>query len=326
MARLRVAVVYGGPSREHDISVLSGESILEHIDKTVYDVEGILISQDGQWMIGQKPVTLTDAVEHLRAHFDFVLLGLHGTFGEDGTLQSYLEEAGIPFSGSHSHASRVAMDKHETSRLYIDAGFSVPKEVVLMAGYETKLSNELDEFEFPVIVKPVSQGSSFGISKAENRSKLEEAIIVALKEDSRVIVQEYIKGQEVSAGVIENELGELTALPPTELIPLMSDIFDYDSKYTPGGAKEITPAETDELTIRRIQKLAVSAHRVIGCSGYSRTDMILRCDTLYMIETNTLPGMTNLSILPQQAKASGIPFTKLIDLIIQAGLRNSGYN
>ncbi len=320
MSKLKVAVVYGGPSKEHEVSVMSGKAILNALSNQ-YQAKDVLITKDGQWQFGDELLNQNNALDKLAEEEYFVLLGLHGTFGEDGTIQALLEERKIRFSGSGSHASKLAFNKHDTSLLFSDAGFHVPKEIVVNEGFNKSEDEFLKNFQLPVIVKPVTQGSSVGISKVTNGKDLKPALNKAFKEGTKVLIQEYIKGVEVSCGVIEDELGELKALPPTELIPLKSDFFDYEAKYTSGATNEVTPPDLPEEIIERIKQAGLAAHRVVYCSGYSRTDMIIKNDRIYYIEINTLPGMTEGSIMPQQAKADNLSLEQLLDLIIQAGLR-----
>lgn len=321
MSKLRVAVLYGGPSKEHEVSINSGKEMINALNDGHYDIYPILISKDSEWNFGEEKLSQNKAIEKLKNEFDFVLLGLHGTFGEDGTVQALLEENHIKFSGSGSHASRVAIDKHESSELFFDAGFKVPKEKVIRKGFDRDINKILEDFELPVFVKPLTQGSSVGISKVTQAENILTALDEALSDDTSALVQEYIEGREISCGVYEEDLAKLTALPPTELIPVDSEFYDYDAKYTKGKTDEITPPKISEDIIQRIQKISVSAHKVIGCSGYSRTDFLVRGDEIFVLEINTLPGMTQTSIMPQEAQAVGMSLGRLLDLIIQAGLR-----
>ena len=317
MSRLKVAVVYGGPSREHDVSVNSGQAMLKSLDGEQYEGTGVFIDHDEQWHINGLSLNQDEALDNIKQNFDFVLLGLHGTFGEDGEIQGLLDARDITYGGSDAHASKLAMDKHRTSEIYAEADMKIPKERVI----KDRNTDATEGFSFPVVIKPASQGSSFGVSIVADESEVANALDVAFKEDDTVLVQEYIKGREVSAGVVEDESGELMALPPTELIPVSANFFDYDAKYTPGATKEITPPDLPDSVIGELQEIAARAHLELGCSGYSRTDMIIRGEEIFLIETNTLPGMTGTSILPQQAAAAGISFSQLVHLIIQAGLR-----
>lgn len=324
MSKLRVVVVYGGPSHEHEVSIKTGKAMLANLDVDKYQVQPVIITQDGKWKIGEKRLEQDGAVQHLKDSAEFVLIGLHGTFGEDGTVQALLEEAGIPYSGSDSVSSKQAMEKDKAALKYSTVGLSVPEEVVVESR-EIDFGSYIERLGLPLVVKPVAQGSSLGVSIVESEAELPAAVEKAFMEDSRILLQQYIKGREVSCGVIEDSEANLLVLPPTEMIPLSSRFFDYAAKYTVGGADEVTPPKNmSEAMIERIQEYGKSAHVVLGCSGYSRTDMIVDGEKIYVIETNTLPGMTETSILPQQAAAQKIAFSEILDMVIAAGLRRSG--
>lgn len=322
-AKMIVAVIYGGPSREHEVSVKTGKAVLSAIDVSKYTPVPVEITRDNTWKIKGSSYSVDEAINYLKENTDFVFIALHGTFGEDGQLQRILEEKQIPFSGSKSKQSYLAMEKDQTSTLYKKAGMLVPNELIYGKDFPHDPDLLIRNLSLPLIVKPVAQGSSLGVSKILETKELIPAIERALEEGDHILIQEYINGVEVSAGVIEDKKGELIALPPTQLMPVKASFFDYDSKYTKGATKEITPPDLPQNIIENIQTLALAAHKIIGCAGYSRTDMIIHESEIYMIETNTLPGLTDVSILPQQAKVAGISFTKLIDVIIQSGMRNT---
>ena len=321
MARLYIAVLRGGPSAEHDISLKTSQAMLDNLDKNKYQTLDVVISRDGKWAIDNKDYDTEEAIKILKnKQVDVVLLGLHGTFGEDGTVQAMLSKAGLAYTGSNSRASRDAMDKIASNALYKRADLLVPMTVVFDSNNLQKGRHLIDlHMKYPFIIKPVSQGSSVGVHLVNNESELQAALEEAAQHDSRLMAQEYVAGREVSCGVLENYNGQKTlALPPTELIPVSSAFFDFDAKYTPGATKEVTPPEMSEQQIKEIEDKATTAHAALNCRGYSRTDMILdEKNQLFMIETNTLPGMTETSILPQQAKAAGISFSELLDNIIE---------
>jgi D-alanine--D-alanine ligase len=323
VAKLTIAVVYGGSSREHDISMMSGKAVLNAIDRRKYTVIPVEITRDNVWVINHKHYNQRAAIKFLKTGIDFVFIALHGTFGEDGQLQRILEKAKIAFSGSGSKASHLAMCKSDASLVMKNHGLCVPSEQILDISDSYSPNEILKAFTLPLIVKPVAQGSSFGVSKVTEIAQLNPAIQSAFKEDNRILIQEYIQGEEVSVGVLEDDIGTLMALPPTQLMPVSADFFDYHAKYTHGAIHEVTPPPFEDAVIKNIQSIAIRVHALLGCSGYSRTDMILRENKLYVIEINTLPGLTDVSILPQQAKVAGMSFTRLIDRIIKSGLRNS---
>lgn len=316
---MRVVVLRGGPSAEHDISLSTGQAMLDNLDNARYEAQDVVISRDGDWNVDGQMLDAQAAIAKLKdLQTDVVLLGLHGTFGEDGTVQKMLEDAGLAYTGSDSDSSRLAMDKDDSNEAYEKAGLPVPKTIVIASSeLETRITDITENLDLPVIVKPVSQGSSVGVHLVEKDSELSGALHDAAKHDSEIMVQEFIKGREVSCGVLENQ-GELSPLPPTELILVNRSFFDFEAKYTAGATNEVTPPDMPEETLSDIQQKAVQAHKALGCRSYSRTDMIVdEKGTCYMIETNTLPGMTATSILPQQAEASGMSFAQLLDRIIQ---------
>jgi D-alanine-D-alanine ligase len=322
MSLLNVAVIYGGPSREHEISLKTGQAMIDGLDRSKYSVTSVFISKDGKWQISNGQFLGQEtALKQLKTDIDICMLGLHGTFGEDGQIQALLEDHAIRYTGSDSKASKLAMEKHKTSDYYQAVGLNVPAEIAITSWQDSLQEEAETKFGFPIVVKPESQGSSVGVSIVENVTKLRPAVEAALAQDSVVLLQQYISGREVSCGVLEID-GELEALLPTEVEPVDSRFYDYDAKYTVGATKETTPPENmDQSLITRIQEVAIKAHQTLGCSGYSRTDIIIDEDTLYVIETNTLPGMTVTSFLPQQVAAIGKSFSWVLDVIIQAALK-----
>jgi D-alanine-D-alanine ligase len=329
MNKPKVAVVLGGPSREHEISLKSGEAVLTELKRNGYPVHKTYISLTGDWVVDDgERLSSIEAVNRLNnLGVEVFFLAVHGTFGEDGTLQALLERLGMKFTGSGASASILAMDKVTSSDIFAANGMLVPP-MVTFSRYElireSKLRNQIKQIKYPLIVKPASQGSSLGVTLVESDGDLPAAIEFALEHDNKIIVQQYIKGREVSCGVLEDAgSGKLTALPPTELTPKGADFFDYYAKYTENATDEITPPEMSEKKIDQIQNIAVNAHKLLGCAGYSRTDMIVKGDNIFVIETNTLPGLTSTSILPQQAAASDISLGKMLDDIITCALKKS---
>jgi D-alanine-D-alanine ligase len=299
--KIRVAVLRGGPSPEHDVSLRTGAMVFKHLNRTRYAPKLITISKRGAW-----PVSFAE----LNEKFDIVFNALHGTYGEDGELQKVLDEYGIPYTGSGERASRVGMDKVASMQVFKKAGIRVPKYVVVS-------KNSVPRVQVPIVVKPANCGSSVGVSIVREKKDLPRAIARALTYAPRVIVQKFIAGTEVTCGVIEKN-GKLFALPPTEIVPVGSVFFDYRAKYVKGGSDEITPARISQHAAKRVQRLAIKAHRAIGATGYSRTDVILENNSPYILEINTLPGLTAGSLLPKAAAAARIPFAKLLDIIIES--------
>lgn len=330
MRKLTVALLAGGPSAEHEISLKSSEQIWQALDKEKYNLVPVFISKQNKWAIGkdsfptEAKLDLLEGLKQLRnLHPDIVFLGLHGTFGEDGKIQGFLELLEIPFTGSKSFASALAMDKIVSQDLMQAHGLQIiptldfwisdwrlRKEQIL------KLCAGLGE---AIILKPVDSGSSVGVCKNVNLVELEKDIETTFKHSTHIMIQPCIVGQEFSCGVLERE-GELTALPVTEIIPQIGDFYDFESKYETGGSQHVVPAEINNSLTTDIQEYAAKAHIIHGCSGYSRTDFLHDGKQLFVLETNTLPGMTPTSLLPEQAKSVGIDFPDLLDIIIQAGL------
>lgn len=312
-----VALIYGGPSAEYEVSLNSAKAVKTHLAPEKYQVIDVRITKDGQWVIDDEKLSIDSALEKIKS-VDAAFLALHGTYGEDGQLQSLLAEHGIKFTGSDAAASALAMDKVKAGEVFQRAGLRVPKTMVTSTIEEAITTSQT--FQPPFVIKPVSQGSSVGVSIVRQSDQLNKALQTAFEHDERVIVQEFVSGREVSCGVLAEKDGELKALPPTELIPADADFFDYHAKYTPGATNEVTPPDMPQDTINRIQDLASQAHQALGCQGYSRTDMIVADDDIYVIETNTLPGMTETSILPQQAVAAGMTYEQLVDRLIELAL------
>lgn len=306
-----VALIYGGPSAEYDVSVNSAKAVRKALKSLGYTVVDVHISKDESWHINNDEFSTTEAMSKL-SDVDVAFLAVHGTYGEDGQLQALLAKYKIPFTGSGSEVSALAMDKLRAGEVFDNAGLRVPRTE--FAASPKVAQSLVKQFSKPVVIKPVSQGSSVGVCIVRRDDQVDEAIEVAFKHDKRIIIQEFISGREVSCGVLAGEEGKLIAFPPTELIVMGADFFDYHSKYTPGATNEVTPPDMSDDTILEIQDLARRAHEVLGCEVYSRTDMIV-ADEIYVIETNTLPGMTETSILPQQAVASGMTFEELVQQV-----------
>lgn len=307
--KLRIAVLMGGPSAEHDVSLRTGRMILENLNKERYFARGITIDKKAHW-----PITPAK----IKKNFDLALIAMHGEYGEDGTVQKILEKHKIPYAGSGVKASQLGMDKARSAIFFKKSALNVPDFIVLRDGSGFKSFKF--SLDYPVVVKPNDRGSSVGVSIVENFQDLSDAIKLATDYSPNVMIQKYIRGREFTCGVLEIR-GDLKPFLPTEIIPRSSKFFDYGAKYISGASQEITPPRLPKDKIRKIQQIALKAHKAIGARGFSRTDMILGKDgRFYILEINTIPGMTETSLLPQAAKAGGISFPKLLDLIIEAAL------
>ncbi len=336
----------GGPSVEYEVSLATGKNILDNLDKTKYQPAVIKLSKSGkQWFLNGR---LTSMARALKSS-DIIFNALHGAFGEDGRAQALLEYYGVRYTGSGIIASALAMDKFRSREIFKLAGFCVPKtlEVEMGENYQARLNLFITKIaKLPIVVKPCSNGSSVGVKIVSESGKLTKAIDETFKLGKKVLVEEYIRGKEITCGVLDPALqradasseknrslsdgagnfitltiGGVTALPVTEIIPVKGHkFFDYNAKYKPGHCQEITPAQIDEATREKVQEIAVRAHQLLGCRGYSRTDMILKNDNIYVLEINTLPGLTANSLLPQAAKSAGLTFSQLLEKIIENSL------
>ncbi|MFA7300729.1 MAG: D-alanine--D-alanine ligase [Candidatus Shapirobacteria bacterium] len=282
--KLKVAVLMGGESSEREVSLSSGKTVLHNLDKNKYDVLVVDVPSELNKMLEWKP--------------DVALIILHGKGGEDGVIQGYLETNKIKYSGCGVLSSAIGMDKMIFRKLMESENVLMPK-IVNVA---------------PCVVKPLNGGSSIGISIVTQQEDLNKAIIEAKKFDENIIVEELIKGVEVTCGVLGNE-----ALPVVEIIP-KNDFFDYESKYMEGMSQEICPARIDDEMTKKVQNLALKVFNIIGGRGYSRIDMIIKDDLIHVLEINTLPGMTPNSLLPREAKATGMSYPQLLDRIIELAL------
>jgi D-alanine-D-alanine ligase len=345
---LRIAVLMGGASSEHEISLATGRQVVGALHGSGYSVKPVVIGKDGGWLIpdgysGQIPeppeggeategsLRAGFAVERLREEDpDAVFIGLHGTFGEDGTAQGLLGSAGLVFTGSGVLGSALAIDKERSRWIFERHGLRVPRTHALSrcvwgAGGSTaveEISRRIPGERW--VVKPSDQGSSVGISLAHTEEELSGAIEEAFRWSERVLVEEFVAGDEIACGVLDTPGGgPPEALPPTQIIPREDAFFDYHAKYTPGATDEITPPRLPGPIITEIQEIAVRAHELLGLEGMSRTDVIVRDDTPHILEVNTIPGMTETSLLPQEAAAAGISFPRLLDRIIRLAIERS---
>ena len=329
--RLRIAVVMGGPSPEHDVSLKSGEAILSEIDPEKYILYGVTISRDGgEWRFERLPrqkhtgkpktLKLSRALDYAGRHLDVAVLALHGAFGEDGIIQALLGSVGVSYTGSDMAASAIAMDKLKSNALFSRAGLKVPETVALSAEVDEETAQTVIEpIGYPVIIKPVRAGSSVGTSPVHNADEL-SAALEAARPHGEMMAQELIAGEEATCGVYDDG-AEVHALPPIHIVP-KEGWFDYKNKYTPGATDERVPSDLPDKTNARLQELSLKAHQALGCSGLTRTDFIITDDNeFYILETNTIPGMTANSLVPRSIRAEGKTVGEVIDGLIVAALR-----
>jgi len=307
MKKMTIALLSGGISSERDVSIASGNQVYEALDREKYDI----VRYDPK---SDLPRLIEDAPK-----IDAALIILHGPFGEDGTVQGLLDLLKIPYQGAGVLGSAIGMNKIASKQLYEKTGLRIPADMVFKRNDVLDPDDCADRLGLPLVVKPVGSGSSVGISIVKSTDALKDAMDKAFVEDDEILVETFIKGIELTGGVIGNET--LQALPIIEIIPDDShEFFDYDAKYTAGVTQEICPARIDDAMTEKAQACAKKAHRAIFCKGYSRTDMILMYEEIYVLETNTIPGMTPTSLLPQAAEAAGISFGDLLDRLIELSL------
>lgn len=299
----RIGVLMGGPSAEREISFKSGKAVFDSLTNSGIDCVSIDINTDNP----------EDNARIIRSQsIDCAFIALHGTFGEDGGIQKVLEGLGIPYTGSDPESSSLAMDKAASHYLFESRGISVPKYVVISEDSQLDIKDIVIKLKFPLVVKPSCQGSSVGLSIADNIVSLENALLMALKFGKNVIIEEYLRGREFTVGILDNK-----ALPVVEIIT-KNRFFDYEAKYTYGLTQYIVPAQLDRRQNNILQENAIMAHRVLGCCGCSRVDIILDLNNIpYVLEVNTIPGLTSTSLLPKAAKAAGIDFPNLCLRLIE---------
>jgi D-alanine-D-alanine ligase len=307
MKKMRVALIAGGKSAEREVSLKSGEQVYQALNKDKYDIRRY------------DPLNDLERLVREAGELDVALIIMHGRGGEDGTLQGMLDLLEVPYQGSGVLASALGMNKELSKILYLQAGLRVPHALVFTQR-EAPSPREIEEkLGLPAVIKPINEGSSIGVTIARSLQELEEGLQEAFKYDYRVLVEEFIEGTEVTGGVLGN--ADLKALPLVEILPSSSyPFFTYEAKYLPGATTEICPARIDPELTAAAQRCALTAHQALGCRGYSRTDMKIREGQIYVLETNTIPGMTATSLFPQGAQAMGLEFPELLDTLIALAL------
>jgi D-alanine-D-alanine ligase len=310
--KLRVAVLYGGRSGEHEVSVRSAEAVMRRLDPAKYEISEYFIDKDGRW--NPAPILPQPGA----SPFDVAFPVLHGTFGEDGTVQGLLELADVPYVGAGVLGSAASMDKEMTKRLCAAAGLPVVEWVTLTRG-RLDTAEAIAALPFPMFVKPANLGSSVGISKAHNAAELEQAVRFAAQYDRKIVVERGIAGRELECSVLGNE-HPLASLP-CEILP-SREFYDYDDKYVLDCARTRLPADLPDGTVRELRRLAVACYRAVECEGMGRVDFLLEDATgkLYINEINTIPGFTSISMYPKMWEHSGIGFAELLDRLIQLAL------
>lgn len=299
-----IGVLMGGLSEEREISLRSGGCVYRALRKEGLETVAIDLSDID-------PLKVISKIKEAR--IDFAFIALHGRFGEDGTIQKILEDLDIPYTGSDSEASRLGLDKVASRKIFKENGIPVPFYIILDKDTHESfdyISSVLSKF--PLVIKPASSGSSIGLSIIDNKEQLNEALEEAFQYDHRIIIEEYIRGRELTVGILDDK-----ALPIIEIIPKLR-FFNYQAKYSKGMTDYIIPAELQEELSYNVQKVALKAHMLLGCRHFSRIDMILNEDNIpVVLELNSIPGLISTSLLPKAAKLIGIEFNQLCIRLIK---------
>ncbi|MCL4404974.1 D-alanine--D-alanine ligase [Patescibacteria group bacterium] len=310
MRKWRVAVLMGGPSSEHDVSLATAKLVMDYLDRDKYEAIPVLIRRNGEWQI---------APQELKHKADVAFVAMHGEYGEDGRVQKILEDIDLPYTGSGVIPSALGMNKIFSARLLKAYGIKVPEYVPV--GKNEDVSKIKVPFGLPVVVKPVDRGSSVGVTVVRREEELAKALEEAFRFSEDAMIQEYISGRELACSVID-DIGGTVVLPVVEIIPKAASFYDYRSKYAPQGSEHVIPARISKEQTDKVQDIAMKVHKYLGAYGMSRTDLILGHDgNIYVLEINTIPGMTPTSLLPQAALQHGITFPELLDKIINAAFR-----
>lgn len=346
----KIAVLFGGESPEHEVSISSGINVASGLERNGdYRVVPIYVSRTGEWHwpheLGEfsaekrargvqgggdllpyfepKGSGFARALGRIESEaFDTCFIAMHGANGEDGRLQGALELAHMRFTGSGGAASALAMDKPRCQAYLGSLSIPIPKFITLLRDQFTDAEVHqliMQKFGLPCVVKPALGGSSVGVTIVYDAIELREALRKAFEFGASVHVEQFIRGREFTCGVIDQDVP--LPLPITEIIPPEGRFFDYEAKYTSGVTKEVTPARISESFTRRLQRMAVEVHRAVGCEGYSRIDFMADDEGAKVLEVNTAPGMTDTSLMPQGARAAGILFPKLVSLIVERSLQ-----
>ncbi|MFC1625562.1 D-alanine--D-alanine ligase [Patescibacteria group bacterium] len=305
--KLKVAVLMGGSSSEREISIISGREVVKNLDRNKYEIQPVVL-----------PNSL--GIINIPKDIDVAFIAMHGPYGEDGCIQGLLEMRGIKYTGSGVSASAIGMDKFMFRKIMVADGLLIPKYIVI-----TKKDKNVDIKmkklgNYPFFVKPNDQGSSVGVSIVKNKQDLKKAVKKAFVYSSKVLIDEYIKGTELTCGVVGNDNPE--ALPVIEIVP-KNNFFDYESKYSEKGAEEIIPARIPRKVETETRDLAIRVFKSVEARGFARVDFILKEGKLYILEINTIPGLTPMSLIPKEAKAVGITYPKLLDKIIRYAIEKT---
>ncbi|SFC58631.1 D-alanine--D-alanine ligase [Bacillus sp. 491mf] len=304
---MKVGVIMGGVSSERQVSLMTGEEMIAHLDNSKYEVV---------------PIRLNDKKELVEkiSNLDIALLALHGKYGEDGTIQGTLETLGVPYTGSNMLSSGICMDKNMSKKMIRYEGIQTPDWLHISNMEELQLE-EIDKMGYPLVVKPNSGGSSVGVKIVYDKDALLSSLVEVFKWDSEIVIEKYIKGEEITCSILDGKLLPIISIQHT------AEFFDYHAKYDDAATIEEI-VELPVTTQKRVAEAAMACYKALKCSVYARVDMIIKDGIPYVMEVNTLPGMTKNSLLPKSAQAVGISYSKLLDMIIEVSLqtrRNEGF-
>lgn len=324
MKKIIIALVYGGDSSEAEVSVKSGKHVASHINSELFEVHEVFI-KGSEWKVVSNVPNIFDidkadfsfSQDGVKVKFDTALIMIHGTPGENGLLQAYFEMIGMKYTTCPSTVSAISFDKYACKCFLRDTGIALAKEVFL---HKRDVINEekiISKLGLPLFVKPNVGGSSFGVTKVKSREELKGALEAAFVEAESILAEEYIEGREMTNGVFESD-GKLVTLPVTEIIP-DNEFFDYEAKYL-GASKEICPAVISNKLSQKIQKTTHEIYRYLGCKGVVRVDYIVREEEVFFLEINTVPGMTEMSLVPQQIRAAGMSISDFVTKLIYSSL------
>ena len=327
MSKKIIAIVAGGDSSEYVISVKSGANVLKAINRDIFSPWLVMIKGE-EWVVldGEDQIATIDKSDFSftlsgeKHQFDYAYIIIHGTPGEDGLLQGYFEMLKIPYSSCDVQSSALTFNKFFCNNYLKSFGIPMANSVRLMAGEKYSSAQIVESLGLPLFVKPSAGGSSFGVTKVKNGEDLVEAVNKALDESPEVIIEQFIDGKEFTCGVVKIGTRKLV-FPVTEVIP-KNEFFDYEAKYIPGMADEITPARISEELTLKVQTISAQIYDLCNCNGIVRIDYILQGETFNFLEVNTIPGMTETSFIPQQINAMGLNLTDLLTDIINEGLNS----
>jgi len=315
---LRVVVLTGGTSAEREVCLMSGRKVLGALDGERYEAVSVDLAD----------ITASGDVAPLLSAFgpgrrpDVVFVALHGGAGENGTVQGMLELLGVPYTGSGVLASALALNKVVAKKFFEREGIPTPRWMAVREAERAGAAGRIvSTLGLPCVVKPGQEGSSIGVTIVKEQGALEQALDLAFRYGSEALVEEYITGTEITGPVLGNDAPQV--LPLIEIVP-KNEFYDYEAKYTPGATEEIIPARIPEAQAERARELTLATHQLMGCRGMSRVDMIVAPDEVYVLELQTIPGLTDTSLVPRAAEAAGISFPQLVDRLIELALEERG--